>query len=373
MQPASATSSSAKKDFPHALNEYRLWGNSGLRVSPICLGTMTFGDKWTSFMKSANKEEAHKIIDTYVTSGGNFIDTANKYQEGQTEEWLGEYIAKKGIRDELVLASKYSLKLEQGHKLEINFGGNSRKSMFSAIEGSLKRLGTHYLDVYYVHFWDFATPTHEILRTFDDLTRSGKVHYVAVSDTPAWEVAYAKAQSEFHGWSQFIGYQGRFHLGDRTMERDVLPMAKKLGLAVAPWGVLGQGKYTGKYKKGETVDKSRPSIDMSDRDYEIADVVSAIATETGRSASQVALNWVLGTPGITSPILGTTRVDQLQDSIKALEFSLTPEQRARLDKVTATDPGFPHNFIGTHYTNNPWLKSSGKLWTPDENIPSGGK
>lgn len=313
-------------------------------------------------MVSASKDEAEKIFDLYVSSGGNFIDTANNYQDGDAETWLGEWITKKGIRDELVIATKYSLPFGfRTNGIAINHAGNHRKNMFLALENSLKRLNTSYVDILYLHYWDFTTPAEEIMRAFDDLVRSGKVHYIAISDTPAWEVSRMNMLAELRGWSQFIAYQGRYHLGDRTMERDIIPMCKKLDIGIVPWGVLGQGKFTGKYKRGETVEQTRASLKMSETDYAIADEVVKIAAEVGRTPTQVCVNWALQ-QGVTAPVLGTRSLSQLQDCLKSLEFSLTEEQMTRLNAVSKFDLGFPGDFIGTTPWNNPWLKRGGVLF-----------
>lgn len=336
-----------------ALNDYRPLGNSGVRVSPLCLGTMTFGTKWEKLMGLCQKEDARDMFDSYVDNGGNFIDTANKYQEGETEEWLGEFIARRSIRDEIVLASKYSLPLPMGN---VNFAGNQRKNMFQALENSLKRLKTHYLDVYYVHFWDHSTPEIEIMRGMDDLVRSGKVLYVGISDTPAWEVARCNTLAERFGWSPFISYQGRHNIGDRSMEREIIPMCRKLGLGVCPWSVLGAGKYTGRFKNVELGERSgRQGVKMIDRDYNIVEEVLKISEETRKSPTQVVLNWELQQPGICSPILGLRKMSHLLDNLKAMEFTLSPDHMERLNKVAKFDLGFPLDFIGTSYETCPWV------------------
>jgi len=275
------------------------------------------------------------------------------YQNGQTEEWLGEWIEKRGIRDDLVIASKYSLSMKKG---SVNRVGNHRKNMFQSLDDTLKRLRTSFVDIYYVHFWDYTTSVEDIMRALDDLVRSGKVHHVAISDAPAWVVSQGNTIARLRGWSPFVLYQGRYHIGSRDMEREVFPMAKELNIAIAPWGVLGQGKFTGKVKRGE--DTKARGGEMSARDFDIQDVVLKVAQEVNRSASQVTLNWAISKG--TFPIIGIRNLDQLKDNLAALEFTLTADQMKRLDDVSKPELGFPHDFLGGVTTQeNNWLKLNG--------------
>jgi aryl-alcohol dehydrogenase-like predicted oxidoreductase len=315
-------------------------------------------------MGEITKDSAEEIFQKYLSSGGNFIDTANKYHEGQSEEWLGEWITKRGIREDLVIATKFSLPMKNSQgKYTINGAGNGRKHIFSALDESLKRLQTSYVDIAYVHFHDFTTKPQELMRTLDDLVRSGKTRFVAVSDTPAWEVSRANMLADLRGWSEFIAYQGRYHLGERDVERDVLPMCRELDMAFVPWAILGQGKFTGR-SKSQGKESGRAAPKLSDRDQEIALVLEELSHETGRSAAQICINWVLQQQGVTSALLGVRTLQQLEDNLKALEFTLTPQQLHRLSTVACFELGFPHNFIGTSYKNNPWLKDAGTLWAP---------
>eukprot|EP01104_Vermistella_antarctica_P020526 TRINITY_DN8810_c0_g1_i1.p1 TRINITY_DN8810_c0_g1~~TRINITY_DN8810_c0_g1_i1.p1 ORF type:complete len:409 (+),score=74.99 TRINITY_DN8810_c0_g1_i1:132-1229(+) len=351
---------SVAQEKPFALNHYRLLGASGLRVSPFCLGTMTFGDKWAGMGMATSKEETWKILDLYIGAGGNFIDTANVYQFGQSEEWIGEYLEEKGNRNDVVLATKYSSKPSM--KAAVNSAGNNRKSLFENVDASLKRLRTDYIDLYYVHYWDFTTPVEEVMRSLNDLVCSGKIHYIGISDTPAWVVAQANTLAAKNGWPQFIAYQGRYSLVDRDQDRDILPMARTLNLGGVPWGVIGGGKLTGKYKRNETVPPEGAerhkygAFKVSEREHDVADVVVAIAEELGRSPSQVAVNWMLTQPGVASPLIGCRMLRHLEDNLKALEFKLTEEQLKRLDEISKIpDLGFPHNFIGQSIETSPWL------------------
>jgi len=344
------------------LNHFRLLGHSGLRVSPLCLGTMTFGTNWKDFYTGEiTKEEAEKIFDAYIAAGGNFIDTANAYQNGQSEEWLGEWIEEKGLRDDVVIATKYSLPVKVGSP---NMGGNQRASMMRNIEKSLRRLRTHFIDVYYLHVWDFCTPVEEIMRGLNDLVSSGKVHYLGISDTPGWRVAQMNTLARERGWSEFVCYQGRYHLGERDIERDIMPMCKELGLGFVSWGILGQGKYTGRFKRGEKDEgqNGRKGIKMTEKDYDIAEVVVAIAEEVGRTPSQVCIAWMLSQPN-NFPLLGVRSLSQFEDNLSSMSLKLTEDQIERINKVATIDLGFPHIFIGTSIETSPWLKSGGIIET----------
>ena len=221
---------------------YKLLGKSGLRVSELALGTMTFGEEWGW---GASKEECHKMFDAYAHAGGNFIDTANRYTEGTAERIIGELIA--ADRAHFVLASKYTLKMRNG---DPNYCGNHRKNMVQSLEASLKRLHTDYLDLFWVHAWDFLTPVEEVMRGLDDLVRAGKVLYIGISDTPAWVIAQANTMAELRGWTSFVGMQAQYSLIERTPERELLPMARALDIGVLPWGILGAGVLSGKYNRG---------------------------------------------------------------------------------------------------------------------------
>jgi len=343
-----------KEDQP--LAQYRLLGKSGLRVSPLCLGTMNFGNhpqwKWTPAMDQSDVE---KILDYYTSKGGNFIDTANNYNMGISEQWIGEWMVKRGNRNDMVVATKYTSGMGG-----INRVGNHRKNMFQTVEASLKRLQTPFIDLLYLHWWDFTTPTEEIMRGLDDLVRSGKVNYIAISDSPAWEVARANTMADLRGWTQFIAYQGRYHVGERDQEREIIPMAQKLGLGLVPWGVLGQGKYTGKYKRGETATTGR-TVTMTERDYVLAEEIGKIASEIKRTPSQVILNWTVNRAEKPIPIAGVSSLKQLEDNVAAFEFHLSQEHTKRIYDVSAFELGFPFNFIGTDYHNNPWLKLGGTI------------
>ncbi len=319
---------------------YKLLGKSGLRVSELSLGTMTFGPDWGW---GASKEESQKIFEAFVQAGGNFIDTADRYTEGTAEKLVGEFIAVD--RDYFVLATKYSLFRRRN---DPNGSGNQRKSMVQALEASLKRLKTDYIDLYWLHAWDFMTPVEEVLRGLDDLVRAGKILYIGISDTPAWIVSQANTLAELRGWSRFVGLQIQYSLLERTPERDLLPMARAFELGVTPWGALGSGILTGKYRRdGSGEGRAALWGQIEEKKLAIAAEVTKIAEEIGRSASQVALNWVRQQPGLMIPMIGARTVAQLEDNLGCLEFSLTAEQMNQLDQVSKIELGFPHDFLAS--------------------------
>jgi len=341
---------------PYALNRFRLLGRSGLRVSPLCLGTMTFGTEWGWGTK---KDDAREIFDRYAERGGNFIDTANLYTNGTSETFLGEFL--QGQREQFVLATKYTLNARAG---DPNAGGNHRKNMMQSVEASLRRLQTDFIDLYWVHAWDQITPIEEVMRALDDLVRSGKVLYVGISDMPAWKVAQANTLASLRGWSPFIGLQIEYSLVERTVERELVPMALDLGLGITPWSPLAGGILTGKYgpqhrKKADEkpAEGKMPSrIDflqskLTDQTFATIDVVKAVAAETSRTTSQVALNWLLQKPGVTSIILGARTLAQLDDNLGCLEFKLSADQMRRLDEVSRIAPGFPMEFLNSPMVN----------------------
>ncbi|EPC03162.1 hypothetical protein L861_22905 [Litchfieldella anticariensis FP35 = DSM 16096] len=340
------------------LDSYRLLGRSGLRVSPLCLGTMTFGSDWGW---GADEATSEAIFRAYAEKGGNFIDTANFYTNGSSEKIVGRCIA--GDRDRFVLATKYTLNTRCG---DPNAGGNQRKNMVQSVEASLKRLGTDYIDLYWVHAWEYRTPVDEVMRALDDLVRQGKVLYIGASDFPAWKVSEANTLAELRGWSRFIGLQVEYSLAMRDIERDLVPMATELGLGVTPWSPLAGGLLTGKYSRADIERQQRANeageLDVfnnqqrvllpNERQLSIADEVRAIAEEVDRSPAQVALNWTLTRPGVTSTILGARRVEQLQDNLGALDFSLSDEQLTRLNEISQIELGFPHDFITGEFVND---------------------
>ena len=325
---------------------YKLLGKSGLRVSELCLGTMTFGEEWGW---GASVDESRQIFDTFVEVGGNFIDTANGYTDGTSEKTVGEFIA--SDRERFVVATKYSFPLEMNErKGNPNGSGNHRKNMMQSLEGSLKRLGTDYIDLFWLHAWDFTTPIAEVMRSLDDMVRQGKVLYIGISDTPAWIVSQANTLAQCYGWTPFVALQIEYSLIERTPERDLLPMAKAFEMAVTPWSPLAGGVLTGKYNasnnsKQEST-RSKGS-DIPERSLKIAEVVSQVAQDIGCTPPQVALAWLRSQPGIIIPIIGARKVSQIKDNLDCLNVELTSEKLQRLNQVSQIELGFPHDFLGS--------------------------
>jgi aryl-alcohol dehydrogenase-like predicted oxidoreductase len=323
---------------------YTFFGRTGLRVSELCLGTMTFGEDWGW---GAPKETSRRIFELYAEAGGNFIDSANNYTGGSAEAILGDVLGRD--RERFVLTTKYTLQTRSGDQ---NAVGNQRKNLVQSLEASLRRLRTDYVDVYWVHARDSFTPVDEVMRALDDQVRAGKVLYVAVSDWPAWEIARATTLAELRGWSPFAGVEFPYSLLERTAERELLPMANALGLAVAAWAPLASGLLTGKYRKdvgaedavvGRIAASARDRLDA--RTDKVVREVVTIAGETGATPAQVAIAWVLTRPGVVIPILGATTEAQMRENLECLDVDLSPEQIRRLDDVSAVELGFPYGFL----------------------------
>jgi aryl-alcohol dehydrogenase-like predicted oxidoreductase len=336
-------------DTPFALDHYRLLGASGLRVSPLCLGTMTFGTAWGW---GADKAESQRQFQLYRERGGNFIDTACNYTNGESESFVGDFA--EGVRDSLVIATKYTLSMNPD---DPNAGGNHRKSMRLTVEGSLRRLRTDYIDLLYLHMWEYRTPIEEVLRSVDDLVRQGKVLYFGFSDTPAYKVSEACAIARLRGWTAPIAMQLQYSLVARTVEFELNEMARDQGLGLCPWGLLGGGVLTGKYRDNPDGDGAGSrakgwGVDLNERDAQITEVVLEIARELGRTPSQVAVNWVLCQPGVASPLLGARTLKQLEDNLGAAEFALSAEQLARLDEASKVQHAFPYDFLRSPMVNN---------------------
>jgi len=326
-----------------SLDKYVTLGNSGLRVSPLALGTMTFGEDlgWGSSVK-----ESEQILDRYTELGGNFIDTANFYTKGHSEKIIGDHVGKnKSRRDRLVIATKFTGNLYPG---DPNAGGAGRKSIMNAAENSLRRLQTDYIDLYWLHTFDKNTPIEETMRALDDLVKAGKVRYVGVSDTPAWKVAQANMLANFKGWSPFIGLQLEYSLLERSIEQEHVPLAKEFNIGITAWSPLKSGVLSGKYSRKGTdkLDTGRTWINsdlLNEKTYEVIDALNDIAKKHDSSPAQVALAWVKAQPMMTSPIIGARKLSQLEDNLKALNLKLEAEDLNRLDILTKPTFGFPHN------------------------------
>lgn len=314
---------------------YTLLGNSGLRVSELALGTMTFGTDWGW---GASETESAKQFETFANAGGTFIDTANKYTNGSAEKILGQLIS--SDRDHFVVGTKYSLNMRDG---DLNAGGNHRKSLIQSLDASLHRLGTDHVDVLWLHAWDYLTPPEEVMRALDDQVRLGKVLYLGISDTPAWVVAQLQTLALAHGWSPFVGLQIEYSLVQREVERELVPMARGLGLGVVAWGPLGAGVLSGKYARPASSAESRRLGDVDPTRLAIAAAVGEVADELGLNSSQVALAW-LRARGVI-PILGARTATQLAANLTCLDIELTPAATERLDRASHTPRGFPHDFL----------------------------
>ena len=322
--------------------QYRLLGKSGLRVSEASLGTMTFGDEWGW---GSPKAEAQKVYETYREAGGNFIDTANFYTNGTSETFLGEFM--QGHRESVVLATKYS-NAAPGN--DPNAAGNHRKNMMQAVEASLKRLQTDYIDLYWVHIWDGITPVEEVMRGLDDLVRQGKVLYVGISDAPAWWVAQGNTLAELRGWTQFIGLQIEYSLIERTVERELIPMSKALNVGVLAWSPLARGVLSGKYHGEGKADGGRmtnegmkESLPEEQRATRIISAVKAVSKQAGSSMAQVALAWLRYQTVPVIPIIGARKVSQLRDNLASLHLELSAEQLKSLDGASRIEIGFPQS------------------------------
>jgi len=332
---------------------YKLLGKSGLKVSELCLGAMTFGDDWGW---GSTKEESRKIYDAFVEAGGNFIDTADLYTNGTSERFLGEFIA--SDRERIVLATKYT---NSAPGTDPNAAGNQRKNMMQSVEASLKRLNTDYIDLYWLHVWDFMTPVEEVMRAFDDLIRQGKVLYIGISDAPAWIVSRANTLAELRGWTQFVGLQVEYSLIERTCDRELLPMAREMDLAVTVWSPLTGGLLTGKYAEDrDTVKEEKrlehpmvaPLVDITERKRTISAAVVKVAEAIGKTPAQVALAWLRRQPGVMIPIIGARRLSQLKDNMACVEVTLAEAHLQQLNEVSRIELGFPHDFVANEMVQN---------------------
>jgi len=322
-----------------SLADYSLLGRSGLRVSPLCLGADTFGTVW----HGTDRATARALFSKYTELGGNFIDTADVYQNGQSEEWLGRFIKERNNRESLVLATKFTANTHLG---DPNAGGNGRKNIHQSVEASLRRLGTDYIDLYWMHSWDTVTPVEEVVFTLDNLVRLGKIRYFGFSNVPAWYVARAQSISEFGHCAAAIALQMEYSLVERTIEREHIPAALELGLGVCPWSPLATGLLTGKYSKksggiggkGRLKDLASESDPIyrkfTERNWKIADTLDQVSKEMGRSPAQVALNWITKRPAVASSIVGASNLRQLDSNLTALDFEIAEEHWQRLEERT---------------------------------------
>jgi aryl-alcohol dehydrogenase-like predicted oxidoreductase len=334
------------------IQNYVTLGKSGLRVSPLSLGTMTFGTEWGW---GSEESTARAIFDRYLDAGGNVLDTADGYTNGKSEQLLGKFIAETKSRDRVVLATKFTFNREVGNP---NAGGNGRKNIYRALHGSLRQLNTDYVDLYWLHAWDTLTPVEEVLSTLNDLVRDGKIRHYGFSDTPAWYVARAQTLAEKEGKERLIALQLEYSLVERSIEREHIPVAQELGLAVCPWSPLASGFLSGKYKREGNSGRGEGRFEQikdhpvlgrlfkDERNWRVVDMVVDVAKQIGKTPAQVALNWVATQPGITSTIIGATKLAQLEDNFRAIEFAIPVELRQRLDEASALELVHPYLFFG---------------------------
>jgi aryl-alcohol dehydrogenase-like predicted oxidoreductase len=324
--------------------EYRRLGDTGLMVSELCLGCMTFG-------REASEEDSKRLVDRFLDAGGNFIDTADVYSKGVSEEITGRTI--KGIRNDVVLATKVYFPMGEGP----NDTGLSRKHVTQGCEDSLRRLGTDYIDLYQVHCWDSATPLKETLSALTDLVRSGKVRYIGVSNFTGWQLVKSVCLSEANGLERFVCLQPQYSLVERNIEREILPICLEEGLGVIPWSPLGGGFLSGKYRReeeppeGSRISEAVASMEehwdrrATDRNWRALDVVGRISEETGKSYAQISLNWLLRQDGVTAPIIGARTLEQLEDNLGASGWTLDEEQVEELSDASALEDVYPYRFI----------------------------
>ncbi|KAI5477661.1 Aldo/keto reductase [Pseudohyphozyma bogoriensis] len=343
------------------LGRYRFLAPScGLRVSPLCLGTMSIGEKWGMMLGPLTKEAGFEFLDAFYDKGGNFIDTANAYQGGDSELWLGEWMAKRQNRDEMVLATKYTLNWNDAGNIKANYYGNHYKSMVLSVDASLKKLQTSYIDILYLHSWDFTTSIEEIMQGLNNLVKSGKVLYLGISDTPAWIVSEANRYAKDHGLAPFVIYQGKYNVSVRDLEREIIPMARAHGMAIASFGSLGSGKFQTKAdvekRKAEGKGLRRSlagNFVQTEEEVKISAGLEKVAGEVGsKSVTAVALAYAMHKYPYMFPVIGGNKIAQLEANLEAISISLSDAQMSYLESVTAFDYGFPCNFIGTDPHSN---------------------
>ncbi|KAI0076939.1 Aldo/keto reductase [Panus rudis PR-1116 ss-1] len=366
-EAASAVWPPAPKPDTRLAHYRRLAPSAGVFVSPIQFGAMSIGNAWPG-IGAGDKEYSFKLLDAYYGAGGNFIDTASLYQFGQSEEIIGDWMEARNNRDEIVLATKYSgnWQAHVPNKLKATFVGDSYKSMYISLEASLKKLKTHYVDIFYVHAWDYTSSIEEVMNGLHTLVTQGKVLYLGASDTPAWVVAEANRYAKDHGKTPFVIYQGLWNVTARDFEREIIPMARAHGMALAPWNVLVQGKIRTDAEEEErrkTGQQGRPgfstSWERSEDQKKMCKALEKVAAEVGaKSIRSVAIAYVMQKTTHVFPILGVKSVEQIQSNMEALEVALTPEHIKFIEDVLPFDPGFPHNMLGDGTVPQPAIRSS---------------
>lgn len=342
------------------LARYRILSpTASLRVSPLCLGGMNFGDAWKDYMGACDQKTTESILDFYYGQGGNFIDTSNNYQAEESEAWIGEWMRKRGNRDQMVIATKFTTNFRAGHgdtEIMANFTGNGTKSMHVSVNASLKKLQTDYIDLLYVHWWDFSTSIPELMQSLNNLVVSGKVLYLGVSDTPAWVVSKANEYARNHGMRTFSVYQGRWSAASRDFEREIIPMARAEGMALAPWGALGGGKFKTEEQR-RNVEAGRSS-EPTEAEVRVSRALEAVAKRKNTLITSVAQAYVMHKAPYVFPIVGGRTVEHLRANIEALTLALSDDDIREIEAATPFDLGFPNNFLwGEREPDHP-----GKVW-----------
>ena len=329
---------------------------AGIRVSPLILGGASIGDAWSGFMGSMNKEQAFELLDAFYEAGGNCIDTANSYQNEESEIWIGEWMKSRKLRDQIVIATKFTgdyKKYEVGGGKSANYCGNHKRSLHVSVRDSLRKLQTDWIDILYVHWWDYMSSIEEVMDSLHILVQQGKVLYLGVSDTPAWVVSAANYYAQSHGKTPFSIYQGKWNLLNRDFEREIIPMARHFGMALAPWDVMGGGRFQSRKameerkKNGEGLRTFVGSPDQTDAEKKISEALSKVAEEHGiESVTAIAIAYVRSKAKKVFPLVGGRKIEHLKQNIEALSIKLTPEQIEYLESIVPFDVGFPTNFIG---------------------------
>ncbi len=340
------------------MHHYYLLGRSGLRVSRLALGTMNFGTGGFHAAYGKTEEEAEPIFRRYTESGGNVIDTADFYTAGESERILGRLIAKAGNRERLVLTSKFTNTIDP---TDPNASGNGRKHIVRALEESLRRLGTDYLDLYLLHTWDRITPVEEVVHTFDDLIRTGKIRYAGLSDVPAWYAARAQSYAEAHGLAPMVTVQLPYALNSREIESEFVPMAQSLGMGLMAWSPVGGGRLTGKYRRtgqgeGRLSSPGSP-LPITEHDWQVIDALESVGADLGRPMAQVAINWVATQPAVSTVVIGASGAHQLDSNLAALDFEIPADARRRLDEASARPPAGLYSMFTPQYQS--WIVSPG--------------
>ncbi|RYP38016.1 hypothetical protein DL767_002744 [Monosporascus sp. MG133] len=362
------------------LARYRLLApTASVRVSPLCLGGMNFGDAWKDYMGSCDQKTTEDILDYFYSQGGNFIDTSNNYQREESETWIGEWMKKRGNRDQMVIATKYTTNFHAGRNVDgeimVNFTGNGSKSLHVSVEASLKKLQTDYIDLLYVHWWDHSTSIPEVMQSLNQLVASGKVLYLGISDTPAWVVSKANEFARNNGLRQFSVYQGKWNAAARDFEREIIPMARAEGMALAPWGSLGGGNFRST-EQLEQKKKEGRNVEPSENDVKVSKALEAIAKRRNTAITSIAQAYVTSKAPYVFPIVGGRSVEHLKANIEAIPIKLSDEEIEEIENAVPFDPGFPSSFLyGNKIPSNPskvWILSmGGTLDHVDETKPIG--